>query len=82
MFLVDMILQLGVSIEAFTAVFAFKEVRCPEMFEKRTPAFENFAAQVTEERSLGLDVNVPTGLTSLGISISVSEGPVLEVLQY
>ena len=77
-----MILQLSVSIEALPTVFAFKEVWSPEMFEKRTPAFENFAAQVTEERSLGLDINVPTGLTSLGIFISVSEGPVLEVLQY
>ena len=81
-FLVDMILQLSVSIEALSAVFAFKEVRCPEVFEKRPPALEYFTAQVTEERSFWLDFNVQTCLTSRFISISLGVGPVLEVFQY
>ena len=77
-----MILKLGISVEAFSAVFAFKEVRSPEVFEKRPPALEHFTAQVAEERSLWLGINVQTGLTSLGISVRLGVGPVLEMFQY
>ena len=41
-FPVDVILQLGVSVEALPAVFTFEEVRGPEVFEKRAPALEHF----------------------------------------
>ena len=77
-----MVLQFSVSIEALPAVFAFEEVRSPEVFEKRPPALEDFTTQVAQERSLGLDINVPTGLTSLYIPGRVRVGPVLEVDQY
>ena len=81
-FPVDVILQLGVSVEALPAVFTLEEVRGPEVFEKRAPALEHFGAQVTEKRSLWLDINGPAALTSLDISVRLSVGPVLEVLQY